>query len=204
MEQREAKRSKLPKTEIVCKYFLDAVKHKVYGYKWNCPNGDDCHYRHCLPKDFVIKSLQAQTEEEMTIDEFHDLEEKIDAERERLAETGTKVNEKTFLLWIEKRNKDKLKDPHKNKKAELLKKLKTGRELFDQNKDTYKDDENADDDVYVNQENELEEETKTLQEQLWSNEDTKVDTDLFKDEGNLDEVDLEDEEDEEDKEAESK
>ena len=127
MEQREAKRSKLPKTEIVCKFFLDAVKKKVYGYKWNCPNGDDCHYRHCLPKDYVIKTLKAQTEEEMTIEEFHDLEEKIDAERARLEENGTKVTEKTFQEWKEKKLKEKEKENNltKDKKSELLKKLKT-------------------------------------------------------------------------------
>lgn len=202
MEQREAKRAKMPKTDIVCKYFLDAVKNKVYGYKWQCINGDDCHYKHCLPKDYVIKSLQAKTEEEMTLDEFHDLEEKIDVERERLSKTGTKVTEKTLNEWIERRKKEKELDPAVARKQELLKKLKTGRELFITNKDEYKDDENADDDVYVNQENDIDEETKHLQDQLWGKEEVpvKVDTDLFKDEGNIDDVDLEEEIKEEDEE----
>ena len=193
MEQREAKRSKLPKTEIVCKFFLDAVKKKVYGYKWNCPNGDDCHYRHCLPKDYVIKTLKAQTEEEMTIEEFHDLEEKIDAERARLAENGTKVTEKTFQEWKEKKLKEKEKENNltKDKKSELLKKLKTGRELFNTNKDEYKDDENADDDVYENQDNNLEDE---------DNKEKGFDKNLFKEEGNIDEVNFDDQDEEEEKE----
>lgn len=192
MEQREAKRSKMPKTDIVCKYFLDAVKIRIYGYKWQCPNGDECHYKHCLPKDYIIKTLQEKTEEEMTIEEFHDLEEKIDVERERLSLTGTKLTDKTFMQWKERRLKEKEKTLGYDKKAELLKKLKTGRELFIQNNDAYIDDENADDDVYENQNNELEEETKALQQELWNTE-VKVDTELFKEEGDLDEVNLEEE-----------
>jgi hypothetical protein len=192
MEQREAKRSKMPKTDIVCKYFLDAVKVRIYGYKWQCPNGDDCHYKHCLPKDYIIKTLQEKTEEEMTIEEFHDLEEKIDAERERLSLTGTKLTDKTFMQWKDRRQKEKEKTLGYDKKAELLKKLKTGRELFIQNNDAYIDDENADDDVYENQNNELEEETKALQQELWNTE-VKVNTELFKEEGDLDEVNLEEE-----------
>ena len=197
MEQREAKRSKMPKTDIVCKFFLDAVKVRVYGFKWQCPNGDECHYKHCLPKDYVIKTLQGKIEEEMTIDEFHDLEEKIDAERVRLAEFGTKVTEKTLAEWIKKRQVNKDKSNSKDKKLELLKKLKTGRELFLQNNENFMDDENADDDVYENQDNDLEEETKNLQDVLWGRDekvDIQVDTDLFKEEGNLDDIDLEEEE----------
>ncbi len=192
MEQREAKRSKMPKTDIVCKYFLDAVKIRIYGYKWQCPNGDECHYKHCLPKDYIIKTLQEKTEEEMTIEEFHDLEEKIDVERERLSLTGTKLTDKTFMQWKDRRLKEKEKTLGYDKKAELLKKLKTGRELFIQNNDAYIDDENADDDVYENQNNELEEETRALQQELWNTE-VKVDTELFKEEGDLDEVNLEEE-----------
>lgn len=194
MEQREAKRSKMPKTDIVCKFFLDAVKSKVYGFKWQCPNGDECHYKHCLPKDYVIKTLQGKIEEEMTIDEFHDLEEKIDAERERISVNGTKVTEKTLFEWLERRKAEKERSGT-NKKAELLKKLKTGKELFIQNTEIYQDDENADDDVYENQENQIEEETKNLQNQLWGKEETtEIDKDLFKEEGNLDDIDLEDDE----------
>lgn len=200
MEQREAKRSKMPKTDIVCKYFLDAVKIRIYGYKWQCPNGDECHYKHCLPKDYIIKTLQEKTEEEMTIEEFHDLEEKIDVERERLSLTGTKLTDKTFMQWKDRRLKEKEKTLGYDKKAELLKKLKTGRELFIQNNDAYIDDENADDDVYENQNNELEEETRALQQELWNTE-VKVDTELFKEEGDLDEVNLEEENEDEEEEV---
>lgn len=214
MEEREKKRSKMPKTNIVCKFFLEAVKHKVYGWKWHCPNGDDCHYKHCLPKDYIIKTLQGQVQEEMTFEEFHDLEEKIDEERERVAINGTKVTEKTLEEWLEKRKKEREKNGGV-KKMDLMKKLKTGKELFMNNKDTYKDDENADDDVYENQGNVLDEDNKNIQDEEWfksnynkdenkyegntnnnnnnNKEDVKVDEDLFKDEGNLDDLDLDDE-----------
>lgn len=225
MEQRELKRSKMPKTEIVCKYFLDAVKTKSYGYKWNCPNGDECHYRHCLPKDYVIKTLQSKVQEDMTIDEYQDMEEKIDEERVRLARGGTKLDENTFKAWKEKKLKEKEKELQtvggkKKNNMELLKKLKTGRQLFNDNNNVYNDDANADDDIYENQCNQLEEETKNLQDELWGkNEDNendndnnkltneinnkveqnkdnlnvKVDENLFQDvEDDLDNIDLED------------
>ena len=58
----------------VCKYFLDAVEKKQYGWFWVCPNGGkDCHYRHALPPGYVLKSqMKALLEEEsekITIEE---------------------------------------------------------------------------------------------------------------------------------------
>ena len=225
MEQKELKRSKMPKTDIVCKFFLDAVKNKVYGYKWNCPNGDECHYKHCLPKDYIIKTLNSKTQEEMTIDEYQDMEEKIDEERVRLAKGGTKLDEKTFLAWKELKKKEKEKDlllgnSKKKNNSDVMKKLKTGRQLFTDNKEAFYDDDNADDELYVNECNDINEETKNLQNELWgkneeegddkdkdskitnivkNNDNTKtevkVDEDLFKeDDGDLDNIDLEDDE----------
>lgn len=50
----------------VCKYFLEAVEKKQYGWFWSCPNGGkDCHYRHALPPGYVLKSqMKALIEEE--------------------------------------------------------------------------------------------------------------------------------------------
>ena len=122
MEQIESKRSKLPKTDIVCKFFLSSIKDKTYGYKWQCPNGDECHYKHCLPKDFIIKKMQGiGAQEEMTFEEFHDLEEKIDMERERVSLNGTKVTEKTLAIWLEKRKKEKMSDIGQKKRDEMMK-----------------------------------------------------------------------------------
>jgi len=42
-------------TKIVCKYFLDAVENMKYGWRWQCPNGESCIYKHALPEGFVFK-----------------------------------------------------------------------------------------------------------------------------------------------------
>jgi hypothetical protein len=52
-------------TEIVCKFFIDAVEKRQYGWFWQCPNGKDCKYRHALPPGYVLKSeMKALLEEE--------------------------------------------------------------------------------------------------------------------------------------------
>ena len=71
-------------TDIICKFFLDAVEKKTYGWWglllpghllqvdetcllihpgmfsicrfWQCPNGKECKYRHALPPGYVLKS----------------------------------------------------------------------------------------------------------------------------------------------------
>jgi len=41
-------------TDKVCKYFIEAVENKKYGWFWVCPNGGDkCMYRHALPPGYV-------------------------------------------------------------------------------------------------------------------------------------------------------
>merc|ERR1712165_568169 len=43
-------------TDIICKHFLEAVENSKYGWFWSCPNGgDQCMYRHALPKGSVLK-----------------------------------------------------------------------------------------------------------------------------------------------------
>ena len=49
----------------VCKYFLEAVEKKQYGWFWVCPNGGkDCHYRHALPPGYILKSQMKELLEE--------------------------------------------------------------------------------------------------------------------------------------------
>lgn len=50
MEMMKGTRSK-----IVCKFFLEAVEKDKYGWKWHCPNGDTCKYKHCLPPGYILK-----------------------------------------------------------------------------------------------------------------------------------------------------
>ena len=42
----------------ICKYFLEAVENSKYGWFWTCPKGgDQCNYRHALPKGYVLKKV---------------------------------------------------------------------------------------------------------------------------------------------------
>ncbi len=137
---------------------MDAVIKKVYGWKWECPNGDDCHYKHCLPKNFVIPTGKDKMQEEMSIEEYMDLEEQIDTERERVSVNGKPVNDATFKEWKEKRD-----ELRKTTKAdeEAKKKALTGLQLFRKQANLFKDDENAGtEQIKAGENNQFDEEVK--------------------------------------------
>ncbi|XP_077239605.1 zinc finger C-x8-C-x5-C-x3-H type family protein [Tasmannia lanceolata] len=92
-------------TEIVCKYFLDAVEKKQYGWFWACPNGGkDCHYRHALPPGYVLKSqMKALLEEES---EKLTIEEEIENQRAKVA-TSTPITTELFMQWKTKKMEEK-------------------------------------------------------------------------------------------------
>ena len=228
-EQKEKKRP----SNIVCKYFLDAVKKKQYGWKWECPNGDDCHYRHSLPEGYILVTAK-EKQEDMTSEEYMNLEAQIDEERARISVNGTKVDEKSFMEWKKKR--DEFRKIEEAERIEQEKKLHqksklTGVQLFKKQAELFKDDEDAQD-LKEEQEQEKKErekeegtinpdkdqvmegvlgkEEKTDEEKV--NEldqglkDVKINEDLFKEE-NLDELDdIADEDDkkEDDKEEDKK
>jgi len=102
--EKEAKRNGKIQSNIICKFFMDAVVKKIYGWKWECPNGDSCHYKHCLPQGFVIPTSKDKMQEEMGVEEYMNLEEQIDEERERVSKTGKQVNDETFKVWKAKRD----------------------------------------------------------------------------------------------------
>ena len=210
-EQKEKKRGKVP-SNIVCKFFLDAVKKKIYGWKWECPNGDDCHYRHSLPEGYILVTAK-EKQEDMTSEEYMNLEEQIDEERERIKVNGTKVNEQTFLEW--KRKRDEFRKQEEAEKIEQEKKMHeksklTGVQLFKKQADLFKDDEDAQD-LKEEQEKEKierekeggevgpdkdqvmqgivdkeEEDVKDVEKGI---KDVKINEDLFKEDANLDELD---------------
>nr|XP_054492274.1 zinc finger CCCH domain-containing protein 15 isoform X2 [Agelaius phoeniceus] len=77
----EAEKKK-PKTQIVCKYFLDAIENNKYGWFWVCPGGgDNCMYRHALPPGFVLKKDKKKEEKQDEIS-LEDLIEKEISGRE--------------------------------------------------------------------------------------------------------------------------
>lgn len=69
----------------VCKYFLDAVEKKRYGWFWERPKsngGNVCHYRHVLFAGYVLKlkALLKKGTEKISVEEgienqvqFHEL-----------------------------------------------------------------------------------------------------------------------------------
>jgi hypothetical protein len=88
---------------IICKYFIEAVREKKYGWFWECPNGEGCHYRHALPPGFVLetkKKSDGDEEEEET-----PLEEILEAERAKLGGQGTPVTLERFTEWKQNRLK---------------------------------------------------------------------------------------------------
>ena len=87
------------RTEIICKYFMEAVEKDKYGFFWVCPNnGDACTYRHCLPEGMVI--VKDVPLEKNNDEDGPTLEERIEEERAALASDGlTKVTKEAFFAW---------------------------------------------------------------------------------------------------------
>lgn len=68
-------------TEIVCKYFMDAIEQRKYGWFWQCPNGgDSCKYRHALPPGFVLSSKVSHSTDDIPEEDKISLEEFLDQE----------------------------------------------------------------------------------------------------------------------------
>uniref|UniRef100_A0A671SN28 Zinc finger CCCH domain-containing protein 15 n=1 Tax=Sinocyclocheilus anshuiensis TaxID=1608454 RepID=A0A671SN28_9TELE len=101
----EAEKKKA-KTQIVCKYFLDAIENNKYGWFWVCPGGgDNCMYRHALPVGFVLKKDKKKEE---TNEEEISLEDLIETERSTLGANVTRITLETFLAWKKMKRQEKL------------------------------------------------------------------------------------------------
>ncbi|XP_042235542.1 zinc finger CCCH domain-containing protein 15 homolog [Homarus americanus] len=138
VEKKHGKEKLKPSTEIVCKYFLDAVENGKYGWFWDCPNGTACIYRHALPPGFVVKKDRKKMEKQK---EEISLEDLVERERAALGHDTTKVTLETFLAW----KKRKLKEKEDKEKRDSEKKKRdfysgkefglSGREMFTFNPD---------------------------------------------------------------------
>ncbi|KAI8372179.1 hypothetical protein BD560DRAFT_395393 [Blakeslea trispora] len=132
----KSKSGKQPPTDIVCKYFLEAIESSKYGWFWECPNGGvNCKYRHALPPGFVLKSKAAKTEdkEEISLEEF------LETERHKLGPNLTPVTLESFQQWkknrVDKRAADEAtlrKSKETRMKAGRSQGM-SGRDLFDFN-----------------------------------------------------------------------
>lgn len=91
----QSKSQKQPPTDIVCKYFLEAIESSKYGWFWECPNGGtSCKYRHALPPGFVLKSKnnKADEKEEISLEEF--LESEVRSNRKKGSQRGERKKER--------------------------------------------------------------------------------------------------------------
>ncbi|KAH0833188.1 hypothetical protein J3R83DRAFT_12217 [Lanmaoa asiatica] len=137
-------------TDIVCKYFIEAIETKKFGWFWECPNGGEkCQYRHALPPGFVLKSERKAAEEAAKANVIS-LEEFLETERHKLGSNLTPVTPETFAIW-KKTRMDK-----KDAEAEALRKAKevqhaagkiagmSGRDLFQYNPEWFEDQDEGD------------------------------------------------------------
>ncbi|THH12455.1 hypothetical protein EW146_g7684 [Bondarzewia mesenterica] len=123
---------------------MDTWDEAKFGWFWQCPNGDDCQYRHALPPGFVLKSQRKAAEEAEKANTIT-LEEFLEVERHKLGSNLTPVTPETFAKWKQTRM-DK-----KEAELEALRKAKdqqhaagknsgmSGRDLFQFNPEWFED-----------------------------------------------------------------
>lgn len=119
-------------TDIVCKYFIDAVENGKYGWFWVCPNGgNECKYRHSLPPGFVLKTkeqkklerLAAENDPKITLEEF------LELERSKLDRSKfTPITIESFAKW--KKEQLNKKENQKRENEKNGKRILTGREVI--------------------------------------------------------------------------
>ncbi|KAF5098037.1 hypothetical protein D0Z03_001292 [Geotrichum reessii] len=111
-------------TDIVCKFFIEAVENGKYGWFWECPNGGKaCKYRHSLPAGFVLKTKEQRAAEKLAAanQPVYTLEEFLETERFKLGKNLTPVTLESFMEWKKKRDEKKKQDEEeKNKKTKIL------------------------------------------------------------------------------------
>ncbi|CAD8135257.1 unnamed protein product [Paramecium pentaurelia] len=139
-------KSQIPSAKV-CDYFLDALEKGKYGWRWVCPNGMTCHYKHCLPQGYVFRK-----KEEPKQRQEGDLEEEIDEQISQLQKGGTKITKEVFEKWKQDRAERKKLEAEKQKLEEQKKKGQkqtggnsqmTGRALFVFDPSLFIDDEEA-------------------------------------------------------------
>jgi len=116
---------KTNETDIICKYFLDALESSKYGWFWSCPNGGkECKYRHALPPGFVLKKDKKKEDKA----EKTSIEELIEQKRAELSAQNknlTPVNLQTFVAWKKRKLREKA-DAEKKENENKKKKMKDG------------------------------------------------------------------------------
>ncbi|XP_062135205.1 zinc finger CCCH domain-containing protein 15 homolog [Drosophila sulfurigaster albostrigata] len=141
VDKKHSAEKRRPTTEIICKYFLEAVEKSKYGWFWECPNGEKCIYRHALPPGYVLKR-DKKKEDKPTEISLVDL---IEKERAALGPNQTRVTLESFLAWKKRKlqeKKAKLAAEEERKKSDFSKGKQfgiSGREMFSFNPDLVDD-----------------------------------------------------------------
>ncbi|KAI8915235.1 hypothetical protein DFJ77DRAFT_461781 [Powellomyces hirtus] len=147
-------------TDIVCKFFLEAIDERKYGWFWECPNGGkECKYRHALPPGFILKKKETLEErtarEEMERENQISIEAFLETERHKLGSNTTPVTAESFAKWKADRKAREASDmdAEAKRKKEAYDRYKSGmksgmafsgKELFDFNPDWAVGDEDDD------------------------------------------------------------
>jgi len=99
----EADKKNTNKTDIICKYFLDALENSKYGWFWECPNGGEkCIYKHVLPVGYTLKKdLKKEKREEISIEDL------VERERAALGYDLAKINLASFTTWKKRKIEEK-------------------------------------------------------------------------------------------------
>lgn len=135
-------------TDKVCKYFIEAVENKKYGWFWVCPNGgDNCKYKHSLPPGFTLKTKEQQRlERDAAANEPSiSLEEFVETERRKLPKDLTPVTYETFMKWKKDRQDKKAAEQEMEQKKQKTNKVLSGKELMESGKFDDEEDDGIDD-----------------------------------------------------------
>ncbi|KAG8719981.1 hypothetical protein FRC08_001483 [Ceratobasidium sp. 394] len=139
-------------TDIVCKYFIEAIETQRFGWFWECPNGGEkCMYRHALPPGFVLKADRKAAEEAAKANVIS-LEEFLEVERHKLGTNLTPVTPETFAIWKRTRLDKKAAEEdalRKTKDAQAAAGKNvgmSGRDLFQYNPEWFADEEDEEPD----------------------------------------------------------
>ncbi|TDL25757.1 hypothetical protein BD410DRAFT_784790 [Rickenella mellea] len=134
-------------TDIVCKYFIEAIETGKFGWFWECPNGDDkCQYRHALPPGFVLKSQKKAMDDAAKANTIS-LEDFLEVERHKLGSNLTPVTPETFAKWKATRLNQKEAEAEAQRKAKDAQHAAgksvgmSGRDLFSYNPEWFEDEE---------------------------------------------------------------
>ncbi|PFH47074.1 hypothetical protein AMATHDRAFT_153023 [Amanita thiersii Skay4041] len=137
-------------TDIVCKFFIEAIESNKFGWFWECPNGGEkCQYRHALPPGFVFKSQKKAAEDAAKANTIS-LEDFLEVERHKLGSNLTPVTLESFAQWKKTRMDKKEAEQDAMRKAKETQHAAgksngmSGRDLFQYNPEWFVDEEEGD------------------------------------------------------------